>query len=366
MSISVQKNEIFFYIAFTFLFMSFFISDIKYDFGNASSMLRYISYVVLVVQLLKKKWNLKELICFGVIQALCWLFFLITKDIYWGIIVLVIYAGKDIKPENIVRYNMLLVSLGIFFVFELSLFEILPNVSTPRDGMGGILGDRYAFGFVHSDVLPVLSLYLEFYYLWKKKKISILNLSLFISVELIINNYCDSRIAIFAAIIVLILGMIFTFFHSKILILIFEKIVYLAVAAFSIFSGLMTVLLLEGGIYDDIDTFFSGRFRLAILKSVNVGLNALSLHSNDFYFADNIVIDNGYLYIILRYGYLFIGVFIAINYLLVKKADKNPIILICIFAIFLLNFIDNDLLDYAFLPFMIYAFSNKIINRKLE
>ena len=135
-------------------------------------------------------------------------------------------------------------------------------------------------------------------------------------------------------------------------------------------------LLLRGGIWNTIDTFFSGRFRLAIFKMRRIGFHFINIMSNENFINDNItyangqnlstvVLDNGYLYIILRYGILFLFFYFFIAYLLAKKNKKNICILGTIVMVFIANFVDNDLVDYSFLPFILWAFNdfgtNKVI-----
>ena len=78
-----------------------------------------------------------------------------------------------------------------------------------------------------------------------------------------------------------------------------------------------------------------------------------------------VVLDNGYLYIILRYGILVLFFYFFIAYLLAQKNKKNICILGTIVMVFIANFVDNDLVDYSFLPFILWAFNdfgtNKVI-----
>ena len=72
----------------------------------------------------------------------------------------------------------------------------------------------------------------------------------------------------------------------------------------------------------------------------------------------SIVLDNGYLYIILRYGILILFVYFLIAYRLAKTNKRNVCILGTLMAVFWINFVDNDLVDYSFLPFILWAFND--------
>ena len=137
----------------------------------------------------------------------------------------------------------------------------------------------------------------------------------------------------------------------------------------SSFSFSMMFLLLKGGIWNTIDTFFSGRFRLAIFKMRRIGLHLINIMSNESFVKDNItyvdgkdissiVLDNGYLYVILRYGILIILFYFLIAYCLSKKNKGNACVLGALIAVFIANFVDNDLVDYSFLPFILWAFND--------
>ena len=152
-----------------------------------------------------------------------------------------------------------------------------------------------------------------------------------------------------------------------------NKVLYhatvLSIPVMSIFSFSMMFLLLRGGIWNTIDTFFSGRFRLAIFKMRRIGFHFINVMSNENFINDNItyangqdlstvVLDNGYLYIILRYGILVLFFYFFIAYLLAKKNKRNICILGTIVMVFIANFVDNDLVDYSFLPFILWAFND--------
>ena len=193
--------------------------------------------------------------------------------------------------------------------------------------------------------------------------------------SVIVNVFCRSRNAI---IISLLLSVFVILAKKK------EngenKVLYhatvLSIPVMSIFSFSMMFLLLRGGIWNTIDTFFSGRFRLAIFKMRRIGFHFINIMSNENFINDNItyangqnlstvVLDNGYLYIILRYGILVLFFYFFIAYLLAKKNKKNICILGTIVMVFIANFVDNDLVDYSFLPFILWAFNdfgtNKVI-----
>ena len=72
----------------------------------------------------------------------------------------------------------------------------------------------------------------------------------------------------------------------------------------------------------------------------------------------SIVLDNGYLYVLLRYGILILLIYFFIAYCLAKKNKGNACVLGALIAVFIANFVDNDLVDYSFFPFILWAFND--------
>ena len=358
----IKKNELLFYLAYTLLFISFFLGDVNIDIGLMGSVFRYFAYLILIIQLFMSNWKLKDILSTLVLMMFSIVFYFVTKDLYWAVLVLIIFETKNIEVNNIFKYTSVLVIVGILGVVVACLIGILPDVLTSREGMG-FVGTRHSFGFVHSNVFPLLVVYILLYYIWiKKEKVKWSILLLFTSIELILFRLCDARNSFYATILILVLMVVFKLFNHKRLINIFEKLCYAILPVLSMFSYAMTFLLLKGGIYDKIDSFFSGRFRIAIYKANLLGIHFVNFMSDADYFKDGMIIDNGYLYIILRYGLAFIIIYYIVNCLLVKKVKKNRYLLSCIFVVWILNFIDNDLVDYSVLPFIIFALNGNILD----
>jgi len=50
--------------------------------------------------------------------------------------------------------------------------------------------------------------------------------------------------------------------------------------------------------------------------------------------------------------------YFLVAYLLAKKNKENICVLGTIIAVFIANFVDNDLVDYSFFPFILWAFND--------
>lgn len=364
-----MRRQILFYVAFLLMYVSLFLGDVAnstVDFSEPARLIRLVSYAVICIQFFLLKRKAKEYRLFALVMLVSVALFFTSRDIYWSILALLVMSSIDCKPESIIRISMVVLGTGTLIVFLCSAIGILPDVMTSRSGNEELV--RHSLGFYHSDVPPLLILYFELYYIvLKRSKTKYREMFLFLAVSILINALCDSRNGLYLSI--LIVAFIFIEksigYHKWI-----KKIVsyfsQFAVLLLSTFSYSMTILLLKGGIYNTIDTWFSGRFRAAIFKSNSIGISLIARITSENFFADGIVLDNGFLYIMLRYGILAVIIFAVINYLLVKKYKDDFFVVLVILVVMIANFVDNDLTDYSFLPFILLVFNRYRIGGKVN
>lgn len=110
-----------------------------------------------------------------------------TGDLYWSILILLIYNSKRAKIEEIYKISLNIIVIGIISVFILCVVGILPDVLTTRNTVEQINYNRHSFGFYHSNVLPLLVFYLEVYYICIKKKKCVMQCWLFCNYR----KYCE-------------------------------------------------------------------------------------------------------------------------------------------------------------------------------
>lgn len=337
-----------------------FIGDIYDKNGTLDTItkaIKIIAYIILLVSFFYSKRTLKEIFTFSTFFIVSLTFFVTTRDLYWSILALFIINAIDCDSDSLFKIGIFVMTLGSLVTLTFCFLGILPDVMTSRDHLGIEL--RHSFGFYHSNVLPLLVLYIEIYYIFiyqSKAKHRFIVLMLFINY--LLNIMCNSRNAFYlCAILSFAVIYIKHFPLNKYITKSLTIITKYSVLLMSIFSYAMIFLLLRGGVYDKIDSFFSGRFRNAIFKMRSVGIHLVTFMSNEDYFRDGITLDNGYLYIILRYGIVMVIFFVIVNYFLVNKVGNNPFALIALLVLFIANFIDNDLVDYGFFPFIIFTFN---------
>ena len=366
-----KKDEILFYLSYIILYISLFIGDV-YNIGSMDILARYLrigSYILIFISCISMRLKKKDFFRMVTILMVTLLYGVKTGDLYWSVLILLIYNSKKVDIERVYKTSSRIIAIGIISVLALYMFGVLPDILTSRNTVEQINYNRHSFGFYHSNVLPLLIFYLEVYYICiVKEKIRDNVIVLFVLLAGATNTFCHSRNALILSL-ALSLFVVFAKQMKKDEHKILYRTTVLSIPCMSIFSFSMMFLLLKGGIWNTIDTFFSGRFRLAIFKMRRIGLHLINIMSNESFVKDNItyvdgkdissiVLDNGYLYVILRYGILIILVYFLIAYCLAKKNKGNACVLGALIAVFIANFVDNDLVDYSFLPFILWAFND--------
>lgn len=348
-----------------------FIGDV-YSIGSMDIFARYLrigSYVLIFISCINLRLKKRDFFRMVAILMVTLLYGIKTGDLYWSILILLIYNSKNVDIEKVYKTSLRIITIGIISVLVLCAFEVLPDILTSRNTIDQINYNRHSLGFYHSNVLPLLIFYLEVYYICIVKDRLRYNVIVFyMFLEGVVNIFCHSRNALILSMVL----SIFVIFAKKMKqdeYKMLYRTTVLSIPCMSIFSFSMMFLLLKGGIWNIIDSFFSGRFRLAIFKMRRIGIHLINIMSNGSFANDNItyvdgndmntvVLDNGYLYVILRYGILILLVYFLIAYCLAKKNRGNACVLGMLIAVFIANFVDNDLVDYSFLPFILWAFND--------
>ena len=366
-----KKDEILFYLSYIILYVSLFIGDV-YNIGSMDILARYLrigSYTLIFISCINLRLKKKDFFRMFAVLMVTLLYGVKTGDLYWSILILLIYNSKKVDIERVYKTSSKIIVIGISSVLILCMFGVLPDILTSRNTVEQINYNRHSLGFYHSNVLPLLILYLEVYYICiAKERIRDNVIAFFMLLAGVVNTFCHSRNALILSL-ALSLFVIFAKKMKKDEYKILYRTTILSIPCMSSFSFSMMFLLLKGGIWNTIDDFFSGRFRLAIFKMRRIGLHLINIMSNESFVNDNItyvdgknmssiVFDNGYLYVLLRYGILILLIYFFIAYCLAKKNKGNACVLGALIAVFIANFVDNDLVDYSFFPFILWAFND--------
>lgn len=223
---------------------------------------------------------------------------------------------------------------------------------------------RLGLGFYHSDVLPLILFYLIIYrIILSRNNVSFKRVIIWIVSTIMLYLICGSKNGLMGTIILLIMFFVITrkkFSKSHILLFLSRfVVVFLSIGSFFImyFQGIGDAKLYV------INNYFSGRFAIAYHAMTSIGVHLVNFMNGDKYtetISQWFVIDNGYLYVMLRYGILFIIFYYVIHWAITKKYKDNYYIIIVSIAVAFTNFVDNDLFSYNFLPILLLAFNSNI------
>ncbi|MDU5913000.1 MAG: hypothetical protein E6Z21_01775 [Anaerococcus vaginalis] len=362
----IYKNEILFLVAYICFFISLFLNDVRFksDIYIFTRNLRYFSYFIALIQLIIHKENYKQFIIEMIVLAVTMVYYVFTNDIYLPMLAVLIFGSIETSEERVCNISLRLLTLGTLTVVIGNLVGIFPDVMTSMAYSTDLT--RHSYGFYHSNVLPNNLLIIEILLVWKyKKKFSIFWILIFLVLNILIYDLSRSRMSIVISIIFT-LGLISL--KLKFISLIIEKVIYIISFFITPILTILSVVFMllvnsSNFLVYRIDLIFSSRFWAAFLKYSRLGIKLFNFSSNEFFYYDKLIIDNGYLFLLLRYGVIALVVinFISIN--LVMKSRNQIYRLICIINIFTIASIDNLFLSYRFLPFLIFAFLK--INKKL-
>lgn len=345
-------------VGFILYYLSFFIQDLAIqDTFYIVKILHYTSYLFLIAHLGKSKRKENTLLIFFITIAISAILAIFTHDIYWSIISLIAISSIDIDSRHIVKISFYILFIFVLLSFMALILGLLPNIVNSRSEETIL---RYGMGFYHSNVLPMIILYLMVYrILILGNRLKTIEIIFWIILSMLVYSACNSRNGLYGTIICALLY-IFTkktsisLIYHKILVFIAKYVIWICV----LFS--MTMVILQpyniSAIYN-INNYFTGRFAIAYHQMRRGGLYFINTMNGEEYSSIANVLDNGYLYTILRYGVLFILFYIFIQQTLVKKYEKNNNVLVILISLVLTNMIDNDLYSYGFLPFIVLTFS---------
>jgi hypothetical protein len=321
--------------------------------------IRYFAYFLLVLSIGKRAVSRKKLINFTVTLLISALISIVTRDIYYGVILVLILASNNIDDKRVMEYSYKVLCVLTLITIALSLVGIIPLVVTNR--ILGNTGTRYGMGFYHSNVLPAIIFYLYSYRVMiEQEKIRIGEVAAWTALSILIYKLCLSRNALFCCVLLTLFVLCSKskrvkekkpskiLYRSSFAIIIILPILLLITM---IFQGNNILLLYN------INKSLSGRLAIAYHQYEITGLKLINFMSKDSYQAVARIIDSGYLYVALRYGLLFLIFYVVIQYKYVKKYQFTRLALCVILIVVLENAIDNDLFSYGFLPYILIAFS---------
>lgn len=194
-----KKDEILFYLSYIILYVSLFIGDV-YNIGSMDILARYLrigSYTLIFISCINLRLKKKDFFRMFAVLMVTLLYGVKTGDLYWSILILLIYNSKKVDIERVYKTSSKIIVIGISSVLILCMFGVLPDILTSRNTVEQINYNRHSLGFYHSNVLPLLILYLEVYYICiAKERIRDNVIAFFMLLAGVVNTFCHSRNAL--------------------------------------------------------------------------------------------------------------------------------------------------------------------------
>jgi len=351
-------------IAYILYFLSFFADDVAFADDGAKSLVvkivRYAAYILFAfLFFFITDTKIHRIIILALAIAFAAFCTLYTRDLYYETLFFIIFTSVRIKPRHILRVSYyLLLSLTVIVVIG-SLIKVIPMNNTPRRAGEA---DRYGMGFYHSDVLPLVLFYLiVFRMLISRKAIEFWRIGLWLVLDAGIYFICGSKNGLAAVGILCLAGLIFRRNKKENNVIRFiAQYLVIAVTLFSLFG-----MLIQGSgssVAQFINKITTNRFSLAYRQYQVMGLHFINKMDWNTYSQNRLVIDNGYLFVALRYGLAFLPFYWVVHFLFGKKNRKNTLAMVVLIVVTLANFIDNDLVSYGFLPIILLAFNEHPIS----
>lgn len=370
----ITKNELIFYFCYISFFIALFFEDMAFSNNFITPIIKSLKIIVILTlcfNTLNKKWGKKYLISFfgGLIVGGIILIF--TGDFFFMLIVLLGFNSVSIDDIKIFKTSfyccifMSLITLTLFFV------GILPDIISYRTDFS--IEIRHSFGFNHNSILPLIFCYIFIYYVAiYQNKIRTIHIIIFLSIGIFLYMVCKSRNALISLIALSVICFLLNnnFLRNK-----FHKIItflsqwsLLICIIFSIIPGFLRYKKIYMPLWYRFDSIFTNRSLLSASAIQNYGIKLINNMSYseysgltvsvDSYIHRGLVLDSGYLYILIRYGILIL-IFTYLILISFYKKNKNNIYMCVVFLIMIiLNLTDNDIMSYSCLPIMLIGVKN--------
>lgn len=365
-----------FYCAYTLFLFSMMFSSVNV----ISNFLEYFKYgiyaiISLAIIIQSKKYYLKEFIYMIVCISVSFVSWRVSNNNNLFIMVLFIFAMKQIDFNKLVRYDL---KLKIFFMISVVILYVMGCTDTfymYRDD-GTI---RSSMGFSHPNVFGayVFSIYCEYIYIYRNKNKTIINLLVTVTAFLLVNYFCDSRGSSYSILILFILVTykkidLFGIMNKKIVKAIFIGLVFLG----TIFSYMIASNYNKNDSFKySVNRMLSGRISSAKyfienydIKMFGNEIKTVSTRQAMETGKSAILLDNSYIKLLVQFGILSYLIF-TINFSkAVNRAFKeNDYILAIIFAVYAIRGLTDNILFYLYGNiFLLYFASNIYIQRKGE
>lgn len=344
MSLEKKYINIIFYISFSMiLILQMFLSasSLKYiNIISPLSNLKYLFLLFLIIRIFFISYKVKHFFLFIFIGSLLAVSYIKSGSTTLLISYILIISAKDIDFTKLLKVFISVLSVSSIFIILLSQANIIENLQIIRQDTGDL---RYALGFGHPNTLGLVVLLVCMS--WMYIRFDNLNFIDYISwalLALLIDQVVDSRTSLYMILLLLFLTIIFKMFGNVIMKFNISKL--LLILMFPLFSLLSIWFTVQ---YDRTNPLFvlinqlvSGRIRLANYFYNEYGFSLFgqkitligTIESLYIPGASPQLLDNVYLQLIIRFGFISLLIFCGCYIFLINKCikEKNIALIICI------------------------------------
>lgn len=367
--LNVKKKSFLFLTAYAIYFSGLIIEHTTAIYSSfIKSMTSAIAIICLLFNYLKRQpsYQILKKKFFGCfILAFVTLLALLAKDFFVLVLILFVMNLPDNDDEllkNIFMISIILTVLICVTTLLLCQMKWIPNVNSARS-IGA--EDRWAYGFEHSQTLPLMFLYINLYYYTYKQKISTISVIVFLTTGCFLAMFFDARNGLYSLVIFYTIYFLWKFFHtvSKNFKTLVSKAVFWGSHYSCIIVAIASFLLLwlyksgnRAAIYAD--HLLTGRisfplktFSVYPIKLINV------MTFKEYRAALQSTMDSGYYYMAFRYGIIYVILLCIISYLIAKYFyTKNNICgAVSLITIAVSCAIANGFMGCYFYPFWMIA-----------
>ena len=364
-----KNRDVIYIIAFSIFFILTILimkTNIQSDIKNIFKVLRYIVLIPIIFKIILldiKAYSYKEIVAMSfllIIFALCF-FFTGTKTLFQYFILII--GCRNIEFRKITKYLLIFEVITIATIIILSLIKVIPNYNYVRKINNA---SRYALGFSFPSHPAIFVYSLTCVYLfYRDKQVKIFEYIILFLINLILFFVTNTKFELVCSILMILFSIVYKYYSNdwiNKLIKYFSKyiMIFLTVISISIaftYNGNNTV-------YSSINKLLSNRLQLMTTAVKEYGLPAFGkeidwIDRNEIVNGDKKgekenVVDNGYIYIILNYGWVFLIILEFGYYKLIDiEEDNNKFIKYIIIVTGIHTFINPQLMQLVYNQFML-------------
>ncbi|HJJ18400.1 MAG TPA: hypothetical protein OIM61_03900 [Clostridiaceae bacterium] len=368
---NIRLNKLIFYVSYTLIIFSTMFKQVT-GINNLLETLSTIGIMLLLINCVSNinKLNINKVLILFISVLMAVITKITSKSNTIFILILLIIAAKNIKLEELIKYDL---KIKIPFMIIIVVLYFLRMTDVNLHYRNGII--RHSMGFSNPNVFStyILAIIVEYLYL-RRKKVNAKDLIIIIIGIFIIDFYADSRTQIFCLIILALIVYINKYTGKKFL---NNSIVNFIVSNIFIILTIFSLLIIyfygQGNdIVQDIDVQTSGRIKQisGVFNEYDVNLfgNKLDLVTSlqaKLTGKQQTALDNVYIYSLLSYGIIpFIIMCIAMKKYMKTTIKENEDILRTIMLVFLIGgLMERFCIEVQYNIFLLY-FSYIIYDNK--